>query len=136
MKTSTTNNKRRSFTLAGVATAMALLFPAGAVLAQAPAKPVTKPVTKPAVNKPRAKPAAKKVEPPPAKRPAGERAKLVDHMGDEFLGLDVHLPTAKAHQVREAHMRPQVDATGLGQTHRVVHDQRVAGMETAGHIGR
>ena len=62
-------------------------------------------------------------------------AELVEHMLFQLVEVHRHGAAPEAHAVRIAHMRADIDARRLGQAHRAVHDDRIAGVITAGEVG-
>ena len=54
----------------------------------------------------------------------------------DFFDHRCYLTTAEAEQIGESDVRPQVDTIGERQSNGRFHDDRVAGMVAAGHIGR
>jgi hypothetical protein len=64
-----------------------------------------------------------------------QRAELVDHMAGQLVRVDLHRPAAEAPRSGKPTCAPMSTPRAWRQAHRAVHDDRVAGMEAAGHVG-
>ena len=66
---------------------------------------------------------------------ASERPELIDHVMRQFVRIGLDRPAAETHQVRESDVRTQVDTVRECKPHGLVHDDRIAGVIAAGHVG-
>ena len=67
---------------------------------------------------------------------SGQSAELVNHISRQFSRVGLYSSSTEAQQVWESHMSTNVNATGLGHTHCLVHEHRVTRVVTAGNVGR
>ncbi len=68
-------------------------------------------------------------------RDARKRAHLIHHVIREFKRIRLNLPPAEAHQVGKADVRADIDLARQCHPYRLVHDDRVARVIAARHIG-
>ena len=66
----------------------------------------------------------------------GQRARLIDDVGADLVRGEIHLAPAEPDQVGEARVGADRHASGHAAGDRLVHGAWVAGVETAGDIGR
>lgn len=63
-----------------------------------------------------------------------ERAQLIEHVGGEVVGLDIHPPSPESDEVRIADMRANDNATLRCRVHRATNGRRIAGVKTACNV--